>query len=123
MAIMRATMPSMRSVDLSLAGLRLPAGCWATATLAAHSVQRHYAICTKTPPSLHEADDHTGACQGWRLAASCSSAPATGKAPGLLMLFKVVAIQASERWTWEMRNASMWPLKGSAMAVTCPASG
>ena len=28
-------MPSMRSVDLSLAGLRLPAGSWATATLAA----------------------------------------------------------------------------------------
>jgi type I restriction enzyme R subunit len=30
-----ATMPSIRSVDLSLAGLRLPAGSWATATLAA----------------------------------------------------------------------------------------
>ena len=28
-------MPSMRSVDLSLAGLRLPAGSWATATLLA----------------------------------------------------------------------------------------
>src|SRR5918996_6584271 len=33
-AMIRATMPSMRSVDLSLAGLRLPAGSWATATLA-----------------------------------------------------------------------------------------
>ena len=32
MAMMVATMPSMRSVDLSLAGLRLPAGSWATAT-------------------------------------------------------------------------------------------
>jgi hypothetical protein len=31
MAMMVATMPSMRSVDLSLAGLRLPAGSWATA--------------------------------------------------------------------------------------------
>jgi hypothetical protein len=30
---MMATMPSMRSVDLSFAGLRLPAGSWATATL------------------------------------------------------------------------------------------
>jgi hypothetical protein len=37
-AMMAATMPSIRSVDLSLAGLRLPAGSWATATLAA--VQR-----------------------------------------------------------------------------------
>jgi hypothetical protein len=27
-------MPSIRSVDLSMAGLRLPAGSWATATLA-----------------------------------------------------------------------------------------
>ena len=35
MAMIRATMPSMRSVDLSFAGLRLPAGSWATATLAA----------------------------------------------------------------------------------------
>ena len=35
MAMIIATMPSMRSVDLSLAGLRLPAGSWATATLAA----------------------------------------------------------------------------------------
>src|SRR4029453_12908293 len=33
--MMSATMPSMRSVDLSLAGFRLPAGSWATATLAA----------------------------------------------------------------------------------------
>jgi bifunctional non-homologous end joining protein LigD len=34
-AIKMARMPSMRSVDLSLAGLRFPAGSWATATLAA----------------------------------------------------------------------------------------
>jgi Raf kinase inhibitor-like YbhB/YbcL family protein len=34
-AMMAATMPSIRSVDLCLAGLRLPAGSWATATLAA----------------------------------------------------------------------------------------
>jgi hypothetical protein len=25
----------------------------------------------------------------------------------------------SKRWTWEMRNSSMWPLKGSAMPLTC----
>jgi hypothetical protein len=31
----------------------------------------------------------------------------------------VVAIQPSERWTCEMRNASIWPLKGSAMPLTC----
>jgi hypothetical protein len=30
------------------------------------------------------------------------------------MLFQVVSIQPSERWTREMRNSSMWPLKGSA---------
>jgi AcrR family transcriptional regulator len=35
MAMISATIPSMRSVDLSLAGFRLPAGSWATATLAA----------------------------------------------------------------------------------------
>jgi hypothetical protein len=43
-AMMIATMPSMRSVDLSLAGLRLPAGSWATATFAA--IQR----ATGLPP-------------------------------------------------------------------------
>ena len=34
------------------------------------------------------------------------------------MLFQVVSIQPSERWTWEIRNSSMWPLKGSAMPLT-----
>jgi hypothetical protein len=24
------------------------------------------------------------------------------------MLFQMVAIHPSERWTWEMRNSSMW---------------
>jgi hypothetical protein len=38
MAMIRATVPSVRSVDLPLAGLRVPAGSWATATLA--SIQR-----------------------------------------------------------------------------------
>jgi hypothetical protein len=32
MAMMAATMPSIPSADLSLAGLRLPAGSWATAS-------------------------------------------------------------------------------------------
>ena len=50
---------------------------------------------------------------------SCSSAPAAANAPGSLMLFHVVSIQPSERWTSEMRNSSMWPLKGSAMPLTC----
>jgi hypothetical protein len=27
-------------------------------------------------------------------------------------LFQVVSIQPSERWRWEIRNSSMWPLKG-----------
>jgi hypothetical protein len=49
----------------------------------------------------------------------CSSAPATANAPGSLMLFQVVSIQPSERWTSAMRNSSMWPLKGSAMPLTC----
>jgi hypothetical protein len=34
------------------------------------------------------------------------------------MLFQVVAIQPSERWTCEMRNRSIWPLKASAMQLT-----
>jgi hypothetical protein len=38
-------------------------------------------------------------------------------APGLLMLFQVVTIQPSKHWTWEMRNSSIWPLKGSAMPL------
>jgi hypothetical protein len=33
MTMMVATMPSMRSVDLSLAGFTLPAGSWVTAML------------------------------------------------------------------------------------------
>ena len=52
---------------------------------------------------------------------SCSSAPAIANAPGSLMLFQVVSIQPSERWTWDMRNASMWPLKGSAISGYVPA--
>jgi hypothetical protein len=48
---------------------------------------------------------------------SCSSAPAMANAPGLLMLFQVVTIQPSKHWTWEMRNSSIWPLKGSAMPL------
>ena len=50
---------------------------------------------------------------------SCSSAFAAAKAPGSLMLFQVVAIQPSERWMCAMRNSSIWPLKGSAMPLTC----
>lgn len=34
-------------------------------------------------------------------------------------MFQVVSIQPSERWTRAMRNASIWPLKGSAMPLTC----
>jgi hypothetical protein len=43
-----------------------------------------------------------------------TTTPAPANAPGLLMLFQVVAIQPSERWMWAMRNSSIWPLKGSA---------
>ena len=35
------------------------------------------------------------------------------------MLFQVVSIPLSERWTCAMRNSSMSPLKGSAMPLTC----
>jgi hypothetical protein len=45
--------------------------------------------------------------------------PVTANAPVSLMLFQVVSIQPSERWTWAIRNSSMWPLKGSAMPLTC----
>jgi hypothetical protein len=50
MAMIVATIPSMRSVDLSLAGFRLPAGSWATATLAA--IQRVTGLAPWA--SLHE---------------------------------------------------------------------
>jgi len=36
------------------------------------------------------------------------------------MLFEVVSIQPSERWVCEIRNSSIWPLKGSAMPLTMP---
>jgi hypothetical protein len=35
------------------------------------------------------------------------------------MLLQVSSLQPSERWTCAMRNSSMWPLKGSAMPLTC----
>jgi hypothetical protein len=35
------------------------------------------------------------------------------------MLFQVVGSQPSERWTGEMRNSLMWPLKGSATPLAC----
>jgi hypothetical protein len=35
------------------------------------------------------------------------------------MLFQVVSIQLSERWRREIRNSSMWPLKGSAIPLAC----
>jgi len=46
MAMMRAMMPSIRSVLLSFAGLRLPAGSCATVTLAA--IQR---VKAAAPPT------------------------------------------------------------------------
>ena len=38
---------------------------------------------------------------------SCSSAPATANAPGSLMLFQVVSIQPSERWTCDVRDPEL----------------
>ena len=50
MAMIRAAMPSMRSVDVSLAGLRLPAGSWATATLdAIQRARRHQRLQGQHP--------------------------------------------------------------------------
>src|ERR671919_2308477 len=68
-------------------------------------------------PYRIRADDDASAWR--RLASVLLSAPATANAPGSLMLFQVVSIQPSERWICEMRNSSMWPLKGSAMPLTC----
>jgi hypothetical protein len=36
------------------------------------------------------------------------------------MLFQVVAIQPSERWTWEMRNSSIWAVEGIGDAAHMP---
>ena len=78
------------------------------------------ALCIKHSPSTHQADDHTSACKRWRLAtpAFLLLFPATANAPGSLRLVQVVSIQLSERWMGEMRNSSIWPLKGSTMALT-----
>jgi hypothetical protein len=62
-------MPSMRSVGLSLAGLRLPAGSWATAMLAAPQSSGTTPSAPNARASHHETDDHTGAGQRWRPAA------------------------------------------------------
>jgi hypothetical protein len=37
---------------------------------------------------------------------------------GMVARWSVVSIQPSDRWTCEMRNSSIWPLKGSATALT-----
>jgi hypothetical protein len=110
-SVMAATMPSMRSVDLSLAGLTLPAGPGRRRRWRPFG-PADYAIRIKTPPSAHQADDDARAGERWRLAAFLppSEAPAAN-APGALMLFQVVSIQRSERWRWEMRKSSMWPLR------------
>jgi hypothetical protein len=62
--------------------------------------------------SRYEADDHTGAGKGWRLAALLLFGRCHGERTWVAHVVQVIAIQPSERWTWEMRNASMWPLKG-----------
>ena len=36
------------------------------------------------------------------------------------LAIQVVAIQPSERWLWETRNLSMWPLKGIGDAAHVP---
>jgi hypothetical protein len=36
------------------------------------------------------------------------------------MLFQTVSIQPPERWMYEMRNSSIWRLKGSAMPAHMP---
>jgi hypothetical protein len=77
--------------------------------------------CTKRSRSPHQGDDHSGACERWRLAAflllgCCREGTRVAHvAPGGWL----VAIQPSERWTGEIRNWSIWPLKGSAMPLTC----
>jgi hypothetical protein len=68
MAMMVATMPSMHSVDLSLAGFRLPEGSCTTATLAGFG-SAALSVCTECSPSPHEADDYGGANNRRRLAA------------------------------------------------------
>jgi hypothetical protein len=69
--------------------------------------------------SPHQADNHVGARKGGGSPPPCSSGLAAANAPGSLMWFQVVSIQPSERWTWVIRNSSIWPLKGSAMPLTC----
>ena len=56
-------------------------------------------VCTKTSPSRHQADDHTGAGERRRLATSAMFllGPCRANAPASLMLFQVVSIQPSER--------------------------
>ena len=72
------------------------------------------------PHPTSQADDHSRAPARGGGSAGCPAPPdaATANAPESLMLFQVASIQPSERWACAMRNASMWPLKGSAMPVT-----
>jgi hypothetical protein len=72
---------------------------------ALRDLHRTHAIRHTTTPAQ---------ASGGRASPSCSSAPAAANALGSLMLFQVVSIQPSERWTCEM-----WRLKASAMPLTC----
>jgi hypothetical protein len=61
MAMIVATMPSMRSVFLSLAGFRLPAGSWATAPLVMLMMLVH-ASCRKASKPLPRSSLRIGRC-------------------------------------------------------------
>jgi hypothetical protein len=90
---MRRSTRSARCRRLSLATLRSPSPSgpsgWARSSHAIRQTTTPAPASGGSPPS-------------------CSSDPAAANAPGLLILFQVVSIQPSERWTCEMRNSSIW---------------
>jgi hypothetical protein len=47
------------------------------------------------------------------------SVPCRGERTGVAHVVQVVVIEPSKRWTCAIRNSSVWPLKGSAMPLTC----
>jgi hypothetical protein len=102
---MIATMPSMRSVLLSLAGFKLPAGSCTTATLAGHPGQQHSASVPNARPHPMRHTTTPAPASGGGSPPSCSSASAAANAPGSLMLFQVVSIPAAG--TLDVRDAEL----------------
>lgn len=108
--------PGHRECRQALAGHGSAWSCWPGAvkrlcsSRTALAEVRPYAIRHTTAPAP---------ASGGGSPPSCSSAAATANAPGSLVLFQVVAIQLSERWTREMRNSSICSPRPASRSCSC----